>query len=454
VSEDSRRRIVISREELFAPAVDEALELQRAAEQSVRAPAEVPAAKFRLLYAAWFYLAVAGGLGALSAWAVLETQISDGIRFTATIADVDLNAEPSGWRAPVEIRGELRFNGAKAYLLAGKTRIQLAGSSSRLAPEELKAGSVVTVLGERLGDTAMMVLGGVRLEQPGTIAAPVVDLGDLDFRVKLFFFLLFPVVAGMVGLTVGAVEGVVCRNWDRAFRSAVIGFGIGIAGGVISMLGAGFVYGLLGAIGSGADPTASAPAFLFQMFRRGLAWAIAGMAMGLGQGVALKSSKLKFNGFIGGLVGGLLGGLLFDPIGLMFTTRDAIPDAALSRALGLLVIGTVVGLMIGFTDLLTRDAWLKILSGPLRGKEFSFTRTPIRLGSSPKNEVYLFKDSEIAAFHAEIRKLRDAYELVDCHSPGGTWVDGQRVERKRLADGAHIRIGNSEFTFFSREKKA
>jgi pSer/pThr/pTyr-binding forkhead associated (FHA) protein len=120
----------------------------------------------------------------------------------------------------------------------------------------------------------------------------------------------------------------------------------------------------------------------------------------------------------------------------------------------LTIIGGSVGLLIGLTDLLTRDAWLKVLSGPLQGKEFSFNRTPIRLGSSPKNEIYLFKDPKVDPVHAEIVKLRDAYEIVDNGSAAGTHLNGMRVSRQRLKDGDRIKIGDSEFSYSSRENKA
>ena len=248
-------------------------------------------------------------------------------------------------------------------------------------------------------------------------------------------------------------RSIVCRTYSRAAWCAAIGLLVGLIGGALSSFAANIVYGVLGQMSKG-DPTSSGPAFVFQMFQRGLAWTIAGMCMGLGQGFALKSSKLKFNGFIGGMVGGLLGGLFFDPINFLLMGSDGITGAAQSRAVGLTIIGAAVGLLIGLTDLLTRDAWLKVLSGPLQGKEFSFNRTPIRVGSSPKNEIYLFKDPKIDPVHAEIFKLRDAYEIVDNGSSSGTFLNGIRVTRERLQDGAHIKIGDSEFSYSSRENKA
>ncbi len=296
-----------------------------------------------------------------------------------------------------------------------------------------------------------MVAIAVRLEDRRTPPDPMVDLASLDFQQKLFGFIFLPVVAGFIGFAVGGVEGIVCRTYARAAWCAAIGLVAGLLGGALSTFVAGIIYAILGELVPGS-PTASGAAFVFQMFRRGLAWTVAGMAVGLGQGFALKSSKLKFNGFVGGIVGGLIGGLLFDPISLLLTSQDGFSGAGLSRAVGIAVIGCSVGLMIGFTDLLSRDAWLKVLTGPLHGKEFSFNVTPVRVGSSPKNEIYLFKDPKIDPLHAEINKLRDAYEIVDNKSKTGTFVNGQPVGRARLSDGARIRIGDSEFSFACRER--
>jgi hypothetical protein len=310
------------------------------------------------------------------------------------------------------------------------------------------------VRGERLGESSYVAAHGIRIGNGPPPAISRVDLNTLSRQQTVSAILMFPLIAGLVGLMIGAVEGIVCRTWSRAAWSAAIGLLIGVVGGGLSTVAGGFIYGLLGLAAGNSDPQAGLGAFLFQMFRRGLAWTIAGMAMGLGQGFALKSPKLKFNGFVGGMVGGLIGGLLFDPINFIFLADDGVLGAELSRAIGFSVIGGAVGVMIGLTDMLTRDAWLKVAKGVLQGKEFSFSRTPIRLGSSPKNEIYLFKDLKVSAFHAEIRKLRDTYEIVDLGSETGTLVDGVRVERARLNDGARIGIGTSEFQYFTREKKA
>lgn len=448
MSAGASHKIVITKDELADARIDEALQLQH---KYVPPAIEPPKAKFRLIYAAWFYLMLAGALGAFLAWAIIEPHFHDVPTFTGKIEAINPTAKPFTERETA-VEGSIKVAGVEVYLLPGVTRILEHGTNNLLPLNQLATDQVVTVYGERPRGSNMFIALAIHQEDAKKPFETNVDISDLVTNHTIIALLLFPAVAGLVGFTIGGVEGIVCRTYSRAASSAFIGLIAGLIGGVISLFAAGIVFGFLGKIGP-QESLNSAPAFIYHMFRRGLAWAIAGTAMGLGQGFALKSAKLKFNGFIGGMTGGLVGGLLFDPINLLFLGPDGISGAAISRAVGFIIIGAAVGLLIGFTDLLTRDAWLKVLSGPLQGKEFSFNRTPVRLGSSPKNEIYLFKDSKIDPVHAEINKLRDAYEIVDNNSSSGTFVNGRRVQRERLVDGAQIKIGNSEFAYSSRENK-
>jgi DNA-binding SARP family transcriptional activator len=65
------------------------------------------------------------------------------------------------------------------------------------------------------------------------------------------------------------------------------------------------------------------------------------------------------------------------------------------------------------------------------------------LGRHPDCEVVL-SDPKVSRRHAELRPLRDGYELVDLGSSNGTRVGDAEITRHRLADGDRIRIGSSE----------
>lgn len=457
MSEMHRTSIVITKEDLRDPKIDEILATERSYSPRVTEPVEKKRS-FNIFYASWFYLMLAGAIGAFVAWGMIEPAFDDGVAFSGRVEAVQPGATPTGFYLKKgTMWGRIQVAGTDVYVIDGLSRF--ADQQGNLLPTSdlgtLKPGQNVRVMGDVAPDSKSFLADIVWRVSDDLPAEETVHLDVLTLKQMFVGFALFPLVAALVGLMVGSVEGAICRTFSRAAWCGGIGLISGLIGGAISIVIGGLIFSLVGMLDSdGSNPFESRTSFLLLVFRRGLGWTIAGMAMGLGQGLALKSRKLILNGLIGGMVGGLIGGLLFDPIYLLFAGKAMLKGGEISRAVGLTIIGGAVGLLIGLTDMLTRDAWLKVVQGPLRGKEFSFNRTPIRLGSSPRNEIYLFKDANIDPNHAEVNKLRDTYEIVDSGSSTGTFVNGQRIHSHRLVDGDVIRIGDSEFNYSIREKKA
>jgi hypothetical protein len=455
----SGEKIVLTKEELQDPKIDDQLAVQKMSGPTAVQPLEEKS-RFRLFYSTWFYLMLAGLVGALTGWCLIEPFFSDGLVFTGRVTRI--YGEDLQGAGDIKLH-KIEVSNIPVYIIRNQTSIRGGpGGMVNFSVDELGVDTVLKLRGEKFSVPVMSEFGStshedaiaaeaIVVEPPGTPVAQQINLSELAMRQRIAGMALFPVVAGMIGLFVGAIEGIVCRTIKRALRCALMGLAAGVVGGFISILAGGIVYGFLGQLSS--DPTATPGAFVLQMLRRGLAWLVAGTAMGLGQGLALKSKRLLFNGFIGGILGGLAGGLLFDPISIVFYSRPMISGGELSRCIGFLFIGATVGLLIGITDMITRSSWLKVIAGPLRGKEFNFFQTPIRLGSSPKDEIYLFKDTKIEPVHAIIKQLRDTYVIEDSGTSSGTIVNGQRVRNWRLADGDRIRIGDSEFIYATREKK-
>ena len=61
-------------------------------------------------------------------------------------------------------------------------------------------------------------------------------------------FFVFPTVAAFIGLFLGAVEGLMCRNLSRALISAVVGLAIGFGAGLISLFVAGIIFVIMAVI--------------------------------------------------------------------------------------------------------------------------------------------------------------------------------------------------------------
>jgi FHA domain-containing protein len=267
--------------------------------------------------------------------------------------------------------------------------------------------------------------------------------------------LLFPTVVGMVGLFLGAAEGLMCRNISRAAICGLVGMAVGFVGGLVATIIAGIIYGVMGAlvIAFWKNPQpGKLPggfALLLQIMSRGMAWAIAGIPAGLGQGIALRERRVIINGLLGGVLGGLLGGLLFDPLFLLLDSPDS---AWVSRAVGFTTIGLMVGLFVGLVEQWTKTAWLLMRAGPLAGKQFIIYRSPTVLGSSPKADIYLFKDAAIEPRHALLHNRGGRFEIEDLGTPDGTYVNGIPVQKKHvLQSGDKIVLGKTVLEFVLKE---
>jgi hypothetical protein len=276
-------------------------------------------------------------------------------------------------------------------------------------------------------------------------------------RQGIVVFLVFPTVAGFIGLFLGAAEGIMCRNPQRALISAVVGLGVGFGLGLVSIFAAGFLFVIMAgiAVAFAKNPQPNKPltgfALLIFMMGRGAAWAVAAIPAGIGQGIALRERKVVLNGLLGAVLGGLIGGLLFDPISLAFQTPGG--KASLSRAVGFGVIGLMVGLFVGLVEQWTKTAWLLMKAGPLAGKQFVLHRNPTVLGSSPKADVYLFKDEAIEPRHALLHNRGGRFEIEDCNTPDGTYVNGYPVQRQLLQSGDQIVLGKTVLEFTLKEAK-
>ncbi|AGC46687.1 hypothetical protein MYSTI_05408 [Myxococcus stipitatus DSM 14675] len=440
-------KIVIEREELASPEVDEALSRQLSFGMAP-SPERVEDSRSGFFYRSYIVLPLAGLLGALAGWAVLEPFYTDGLEFSAPVERVDSNYKTREG-GPITL---VRVGGQTVWVVPDATRVEKDGEAVALS--DIAVGDIARVKGTPSGEGVERSVSAfeVVLSPPDPEVPAVVDLKAVERGANLFGFTLFAIIAAFVGLFIGAADGLMSRAFHRAALCGLVGMGMGAVLGLMLTLPGELAYGLgrmlVAGLGDEGVTGMNTAQLLVQMSVRGVAWALIGAAMGLGQGVALRSSKMLVNGLIGGMAGALIGGLLFDPINLLF---DSDGEAWLSRGVGFGVIGVVTGLMIGLVELAAREAWIKMLTGPLAGKEFVLFKSPTTVGSSPKSDVYLFKDSDVEPSHALIHALGEGYELEDKKSASGTYVNGRRVSRVRLASGDQVRVGKTVFMLQMKE---
>lgn len=453
--------IRISKDDVSSTHVDDMLKRQ----MSMRGDPGVMRDRSRAwYYQNWFILGLVGMLGAIIAWAIIEPFFNDYLyiqgKITAVSGSDDL-PDYSGSRgdnSDLENRvvGSVIVNGETIFLLPNTTEIMPDKSVEPLDPGTLKEGEEVGFYVKYFEHyNEHFSIAGFVVQSPPPLPAnqPKRTLHQLQARQTAAGLLLFPIVAGFIGLFIGAADGIVCRLPRRALLCGVVGLFVGVVGGFIFGMAANVLYSPLNFLatkfseaGSGLSPIG----FLIQVIGRSLAWCLAGAAMGLGQGIALRSKRLLLYGFLGGVVGGLLGGLLFDPIDIILLGPDK-PSAAWSRLIGFAVIGLSVGGMIGVVEILARDAWLRMTQGPLTGKEFLIFKDVMNVGSSPRSDIYLFNDPQVAEQHALIRAIGDECEIEARQAAHPVLLNSRSVTRTRLRHGDNVTIGRTSFVFQQRK---
>lgn len=240
------------------------------------------------------------------------------------------------------------------------------------------------------------------------------------------------IIALFIGLFLGIGEGVFYGSKEQAVRYALIGAGISIAIGLFSGYIAQWMYSEM----LGDDPADFAAAVV-----RGLGWAIMGLGVGIAVGFIKPEKKRIIYCALGGLGGGFLGGFLFNYV------CDIIPNDVVARGVAIVVMGLLIGLGVGLLEQFAKQAWLKVIRGEFEGKEYLVFAGVTSIGNDGKNTIVLFKDKLVGSHHCDIILEGSRYMIVDCGTPMGTVVNGNRIARHQLRQGDAIAIGNSVLVF-------
>lgn len=86
-------------------------------------------------------------------------------------------------------------------------------------------------------------------------------------------------------------------------------------------------------------------------------------------------------------------------------------------------------------------------SGPNQGARFLLDQDVTQAGRHPQADVFL-DDVTVSRKHAQFRRDAEGFTLVDSGSLNGTYVNNDRVDQVRLANGAEVQIGKFRLTFY------
>jgi FHA domain len=264
------------------------------------------------------------------------------------------------------------------------------------------------------------------------------------------------------GLFLGMVLALVLTLVDALWNlSASRGLGAAwrvLVGGCVGGLG-GLVGGGLGQVLYGRTQWA-----LFLV----LGWSLTGLLIGAAPGTFdLLASLMRdednrgarrkvVNGVLGGAIGGVLGGTLFLVLrGLWgLVLRERAEDFWSPSATGFVALGLCIGLLIGLAQVILKEAWVRVEVGFRAGRELILSRAETTIGRAESSDVGLFGDPSIERLHARIVLEDGRYLLEDAGTPGGTFLNGERISGPTpLSAGDEIGVGRSRLRFGERQKR-
>ena len=263
----------------------------------------------------------------------------------------------------------------------------------------------------------------------------LISVVNMSMNLNAAFFAAF--IAMGLGLLMGVGEGVFYGSKGKALKYAGIGAGIALVIGFISGYIAQSIYTIM--LSDEASEFAAA-------FVRGIGWSVMGLGVGLPIGLIKPEKKRMLYCTLGGLGGGFLGGFLFNYVYLVlqFGYQDT---GIAARAVGIIIMGLLIGTGIGLLEQFAKQAWLKVTRGEFEGKEYLVFAGTTSIGNSGKNAIVLFKDKLVGPNHCDIILEGNKYILIDKGTPMGTVVNGMRISRHILNKGDTIAIGNTVMVF-------
>ena len=275
----------------------------------------------------------------------------------------------------------------------------------------------------------------------GAAVWPAAEL-VLHFQPRFASYLPFLAVLGAVtGLLLGAVfgsaEGITSRIKSRIPPGMLLGALVGLAGGAVGLLAGQAALWLFG----------EAALRSYRSFRtvvlpvsRAIGWAVLGLFVGVGEGVRAASLKKAVVGALGGLVGGLAGGFALEYAALL------LPKLAFPRLLGFLILGLAIGVFYGLVERGLSYGVLRLLAGPLKGKEFLLNQRRLFVGRARSNQIAL-PGYQLADRQAQFRIQRGEVSLVNLEPKVPVLVNERKVQESRLKYGDVLAIGPAKLFF-------
>jgi len=94
------------------------------------------------------------------------------------------------------------------------------------------------------------------------------------------------------------------------------------------------------------------------------------------------------------------------------------------------------------------QAWLVVRSGPRVGTQFGLgVSRPNVIGRDPNKADIVLDEESVSREHARVRFENGQFVLHDMASTGGTYINGNNIQRQMLYDNDRITLGRVELVF-------
>lgn len=254
-------------------------------------------------------------------------------------------------------------------------------------------------------------------------------------------------IGAVIGYFVVSVEAILDRSLIRFLRYAAFGVLMGAVGGPLGFFVGDWINYLIVSSVGGGTLTAVAPLIVLA---RGFGWMLFGLALGIGEGIAARSSRKISYGVTGGCLGGFVGGCVFAILMLILSPGDS--SYVWGQAIGLIVLGACIGSFTAAVEELFKPAAVKVLRGWQEGREYPIVKPVQVLGRDEGVDILLLRDMKVEKRHAQICWQNGRFFLVNTNAPAITTLVNEVPvpEAVELHDGDRIQLGNVVLKFLMR----
>jgi pSer/pThr/pTyr-binding forkhead associated (FHA) protein len=252
--------------------------------------------------------------------------------------------------------------------------------------------------------------------------------------------LMGTLVGAAIGGGLSQASGLVNFRWQEQLMRLALGLTGGFIAGLIGSIIGSFLFWLLSML----------PFIGF--VGRVLGWTFLGAVLGIVEGVYDRSLQKIRNGLIGSAAGGFVAGVLFNPFAWLIGSPMS------GRAIGFVLLGGFVGILIGLVQVFLKEAWLTVQAGFRPGRQLILSRTEITMGTSEKSSlIFIAMGAKgVEPLHLRIVRAPDgSFVLHDNGSRTGTFLNGTQLRQPTmLRSGDTIQFGVNVVRFNERFKRA